>query len=173
MEKSQPLAPWEWKHLPDRAFVNVLWRTGNSGLYYVAGRSPAGLCRLVTPEESRAGVTPDRFLDPAVVGECRRIAFDLHPWDREYPNGLLVFAVMLPGYGPEHEEQVIADTTRWLSRWSVRFGGAPLEVVIRAAPTVGRVEWVVNPVTTDEYTPKVMALVALKLRQLENRMGGT
>lgn len=93
-----------------------------------------------------------------------------------YPLGLLVFLLMLPGASEDDRRKAQGVTTRELDTYHRRLGGAGLETVREGfhphAP--GRWEWVLNPRPaagwTGEEEAKRMALVALRLRRIENRM---
>jgi len=93
-----------------------------------------------------------------------------------YPLGLLCYILMLPGATDGDREAAVRMTTADLDRYHRRIGGAGLVQVREGfhphAP--GRWEWVLNPNPApgwdDREESQRMALVALRLRRIENRM---
>lgn len=165
----------ECDRLPSGAVVHVAWAGGNSGVYSVtepaAGGRPA---RLATMPELRAGLPGGNYLgnvgpDPKVHHRATRLPWETHPWQQDFPYSQEVYAVLLPD---SDEDAVVKAVTGWLDGWHRKFGGEGLRVVLRGPNVGGRVTWLVDPVDRNEYTAKTMALVAVKLRQLENRQLG-
>lgn len=92
-----------------------------------------------------------------------------------YPYGLLCFAMMLPGATEEDRNQTVQQVTKWLDRYERSIGGRGLQIVKEGynlmEKDAARYEWILDPVLKDEpYVRQRMALVALKLRNLENQI---
>jgi len=174
--RHQQLTQAECDRLPVGACVHVNWSGGNSGLYGVTGHDKSGHARIATMNELRLGLPGMNYLtnisaDPK-LNNAFFVPFDLHEYQDKFPHAIRVFCMMLPGHKKEDEEKAIVEVTKLLNYWSRMYSGPELKVILRNPTVDGKVEWFVNPVTVDDYTAQTMAMVVLKLRQLENQMQG-
>lgn len=97
-------------------------------------------------------------------------AWPLIPGD-PFPYGVLVFCVFLPGTAEKEKADYVRLFTDYLSAYEKRLGGRGLKVVREGFnQDTGRYEWIVDPIEKDYWARQRMALVAIRLRQIENSM---
>lgn len=153
--------------------VKVRWSGGNEGIYAVTGHNKSGHARVATLEEIRQGLPGMNYLhgvshDPKLTNVWI-VPITLHSYEDKWPYGIEVFAMMMPGSTPQDEDEAVRETTEQLNKWSRSYSGPVFEVVLRKPTDKGKVVWIVNPTTVDEYTAQIGALIMQKLRQVENR----